>query len=168
MSLTTHKHIEDSPLDGYVVTDKAGEVSPVLVDHGAGIRTITAGAVTITRRIAKQLDRCDIWSNGVDGFAGLARVHTGTTVVRDRVKKGYRGYAKHLLDSHQHYKPYDAEPVIEVIGYYREDGELVIWQIGPGDLKPDTLSESAVDVTEAKAIRCAVSGWEKLPLAVLP
>ena len=167
MSLTTHKHIEDSPVDGYVVTDKAGTVLPVLVDHGAGIRTITVGAVTITRRIAKQLYRCDIWGNGVDGFVGVARVRTGTTVVRDRVKKGYRGYARHLLDSYKHYESYDAEPTIEVIGYYPEDGELVIWQIGPGDLKPDELSVAA-DATEAEAIRSAVAGWDKLPIAVLP
>lgn len=148
-------------------TDKAGTVSPTLTDHGAGIRTITVGAVTITRRIAKQLERCDVWSNGHYSFVALARVHTGTTVVRDRVKKGYRGYAKHLLDSYEHYEPYNAEPTIEVIGYYPEDGELVIWQIGPGDMNQDTLA-GAVDGTEIDAIRAAVSQWNDLPLAVLP
>lgn len=141
--------------------------SVALTDHG-GIRTIEVGPITITRVIAHQLDRLDIWTNVAQEFNAIARVKTGLTVSRDRIKPEYRHYPKDLLKM-EHYEPYDVVP-LEVIGYYDypDNNDLSIFQVSDYvDLKRENL-DTACDEEEWPAVRAAVAAWKNLPLAVLP
>lgn len=139
-----------------------------LIDHGCGIRTVQVGPIQITRTIATQLERLDLWTTGIGAewsFPAIARVKTGTTVARDRIKPEFRHYPKHLLES-SNYESYDATPRVEVIGC--DEGELAIFQVAYGDTTAAELELMGYEVEEHKVIRDIIASWSTLPLAVLP
>jgi hypothetical protein len=137
-----------------------------LVNHG-GVRTITTGTITVTKRIARQLDRINLWTNSAEGFTALARVHTGTTVEKERLKADYRHYPKHMIDPLKHYEVYQGAPYLEVVGYYPDSGTgLLLFQIESVTYDDDEVR--IMGEADPGALRRMIRDWADLPLAVLP